>query len=85
MLTCFYLIYVFSDTFWSEFGDLTIKFVCVDVKCKLTDGSCAIPTHVWASQGGNLPFPGFSLAVGTAAGLCSPDLSPSDDTQTWRK
>lgn len=52
---------------------------------ELTGGSCAIPTHVWASLGGSPLFPGSSHAVGTAAGLCSRGRSHSDDTQTWRE
>lgn len=52
---------------------------------ELTDDSCAIPTHAWASPGGSLLFLGSSPAVGTAAGLCNRDLSHSDDTQTWGK
>lgn len=53
------------------------------IKLELTDGSCAIPTHAWASPGGSLPFPGSSLAAGIAAGLCNPDLVHADDRQTW--
>lgn len=51
-------------------------------KSGLTDDSCAIPTHAWASQGGSPQFPGFLRAGGSAAGLCSPDRSPSDDALT---
>lgn len=52
---------------------------------ELTGDSCAIPTRVWASLGGSLPFLGSSLAVETAAGLCSRGPSHSDDSQTWGK
>lgn len=59
---------------------------CVSIdtmNLELTGDSCAIPTHAWASLGGSLPFPGSSLVVGSAAGLCNPDLVRADDKQTW--
>lgn len=59
-----------------------VVFLYLDKNTKLTDGSCAIPIHVWVSLGGSLLFLGSLLAVGTAAGLCSRGPSHLDDTQT---
>lgn len=52
---------------------------------ELTGDSCAIPTHVWVWLGGSLQFPGSSLSVGSAARLCTPGHSHSDDMQTCRE
>lgn len=67
-------------TFEHDVGSLSLNN-----SSKLTDDSCAIPIHVLASQEGSRLFLGFSLSVETAAELCSPDLSPLGDMQTWMK